>query len=298
MRKKSLAAPSRRTITIFVTAAVATVALVLLARWLRTLPAVADFIATYPGQAPLPDNAPVGLPAWLGWQHFFNAFFLLLLIKTGWQVRNQSRPPAHWRSKRNRSGPRLSITLWAHLSMNLFWVLNGLIFVSLLFVTGQWMRIVPTTWQVFPNAVSTALQYASLDWPVDNGWVNYNSLQLLTYFVTVFIAAPLAIISGYRMSAAWPGSPGLNKRFPISAARAIHYPVMVYYVIFIVIHVALVFLTGALRNLNHMYAARDDGSWMGFIIFLISVAVMVGGWFASQGIVLRSIASLTGKVSR
>src|SRR5690625_2019832 len=100
------------------------------------------------------------------------------------------------------------------------------------------------------------------------------------------------------MSAAWPGSPGLSKRFPISAARAIHNPVMVYYVIFIVIHVALVFLTAALRNLHHMNAARDHGSWTGFIIILISAAVMVCGWFASQGIVLRPIASLTGKGSR
>ena len=62
-----------------------------------------------------------------------------------------------------------------------------------LFVTGQWMRIVPTSWDVFPNAVSAALQYVSLDWPTENGWVNYNALQLLAYFTTVFIAAPLAI---------------------------------------------------------------------------------------------------------
>jgi len=298
LRNKSLAAPARRRIIIFVAAALATVALVLVARWLRTVPAVADFIRAFPGQAPLPGGSPHGLPGWLAWQHFFNAFSIILLIKTGCQARTQTRPPAHWRSKRNRSGPRLSITLWAHLSINLLWIINGLIFVALLFTTGQWMRIVPTSWDVFPHALSTALQYASLDWPVDNGWVNYNGLQLLTYFITVFVAAPLAIVSGYRMSSAWPGGPGLNRRFPVSLARAIHYPVMVYYVIFIVVHVALVFLTGALRNLNHIYAARDDGSWIGFVLFLVSVAVIIGGWFASQGVLLRSIASLTGKVSR
>ena len=74
------------------------------------------------------------------------------------------------------------------------------LFFVLLFVTGQWMRIVPTSWDVFPNALSAALQYVSLDWPTENGWVNYNSLQLLAYFVTVFIAAPLAIVTGMRMS--------------------------------------------------------------------------------------------------
>lgn len=278
--------------------ALAIAALVLAARWLRTLPQVENFIATYPGEASLPSTAPVGIPGWLGWQHFFNAFFLILLIKTGWQFRNQSRPPAHWRSKRNRSGPRLSITLWAHLTLTFGWVVNGLIFFVLLFATGQWMRVVPTTWDVFPHAISSALQYVSLDWPTAAGWVNYNSLQLLAYFVTIFIAAPLAILSGWRMSGAWPASPGLNKKYPISTARKIHFPVMVYYVLFTVAHVALVFLTGALRNLNHMYGARDDGSWVGFTLFLVSIAVLAGGWFATQGVLLRSLGSLTGKISR
>ncbi|MFP3802940.1 oxidoreductase, partial [Paraburkholderia sp. SIMBA_027] len=72
-------------------------------------------------------------------------------------------------------------------------MLNGLIFIVLLFATGQWLRIVPTNWDVFPNALSAGLQYASLNWPLENGWNNYNRLQLLTYFLTVFIAAPLAI---------------------------------------------------------------------------------------------------------
>lgn len=298
MRKISRSGPARRAITIVVISTIAVVALILIARWLRTLPQITNFIATYPGQAPLPENAPVGLPGWLGWQHFFNAFFLILLIKTGWQFRNQSRPPAHWRSKRNRSGPRLSITLWAHLILTIGWVVNGIIFFVLLFTTGQWMRIVPTTWEVFPHALSSALQYISLDWPVVDGWVSYNGLQVLTYFVTVFIAAPLAILSGWRMSGSWPASPALNRKYPISLARKIHYPVMVFYVIFTVGHVALVFLTGALRNLNHMYGARDDGSWVGFALFLVSVAVLAGGWFASQGVLLRSLASFTGKVSR
>ena len=30
----------------------------------------------------------------------------------------------------------------------------------------------------------------TLDWPVETGWVNYNSLQQIMYFVVVFIAAP------------------------------------------------------------------------------------------------------------
>ena len=37
---------------------------------------------------------------------------------------------------------------------------------TLLFSTDQWKRLVPTSWEVFPNAVSTALQYLSLQLPL------------------------------------------------------------------------------------------------------------------------------------
>jgi thiosulfate reductase cytochrome b subunit len=286
-------------------ALVALVLVVLLARWMTDLPAVRSFLADYPGHSELPGSAPVGFPAWLGWQHFLNAFFLLLIIRTGWQVRTTTRPSGHW--TRNNKGliktknppTKITLELWFHLTLDALWVLNGLVFAVLLFATGQWMRIVPTSWDVIPNALSAALQYASLDWPTENGWVNYNALQLLTYFATVFIAAPLAFISGIRTSPAWPKkATALNKAYPMELARAIHFPVMIYFVAFIAVHIFLVLATGALRNLNHMYGASDGEGWLGFWIFLASVVVMVAAWFLARPIFLRPIASLMGKVSR
>lgn len=281
------------------------VLVVLVARLLVGLPAVASFLATYPGQSELPDNAPVGFPAWLAWQHFLNAFFLLLIIRTGWQVRTTTKPSGHWTRNnkgviRTKNAPtKITLELWFHLTLDALWVLNGLVFAVLLFATGQWTRIVPTSWDIFPNALSAALQYASLDWPTEDGWINYNALQLLAYFATVFIAAPLAFITGLRMSSAWPKkAQGLNKAYPIEWARAVHFPVMVYFVAFIVVHVFLVLATGALRNLNHMYGVRDDDTWFGFWVFLASVAMMVAAWFLARPIFLRPIASLMGKVSR
>ncbi|HPU04353.1 MAG TPA: cytochrome b/b6 domain-containing protein, partial [Rhodoglobus sp.] len=173
---------------------------VLIARWLVGLDGVKDFLTTYPGETELPETAPVGIPTWLAWQHFFNVFFMVLIVKTGWQVRTQKRPPASWTPKWQPGGRKISLTLWTHQSLDLLWLTNGLIYIVLLFATGHWLRIVPTSWEVVPNALSAALQYASLDWPTENGWVNYNSLQLIAYFATVFIAAPLAIITGVRMS--------------------------------------------------------------------------------------------------
>ncbi len=285
---------------------------VLFVRWFISLDFMRDFMTTYPGESHLPEGAPVGSPAWLGWQHFFNMFLIVLIIRSGWQVRTQARPPATW--VRNNEGliktkgtpKRISINLWSHFAFDSLWVTNGVIFIVLLFVSGQWMRVVPTSWDVIPNAISAGLQYVSLDWPTDNGWVNYNSLQLIAYFMTIFIAAPLAVITGARMSGAWPArATRLNKLYPVEWARAIHLPVMLYFVFFIFIHVVLVFATGALRNLNHMYAAQGslDGvqyadNWTGFWIFFASLVVVIGGVIAARPLVFAPIAGLMGKVGR
>ncbi len=271
-----------------------------LTRWFIGLEFMQDFMATYPGETHLPEGAPVGLPAWLGWQHFFNAFLIVLIIRSGWQVRTEQRPPAYWTPRWSKDGKRrISLNLWFHQSLDLLWFANGVIFVILLFATGQWMRVVPTSWEIVPNAISAGLQYLSLDWPLENGWVNYNSLQVLAYFVTIFIAAPLAALTGVRMSGLWPKqATTLSRIYPVEWARAVHFPVMLYFVAFIVVHVALVFLTGALRNLNHMYTARDAGDWLGFLVFVVSVVVIAAAWIAARPSVLAPIAGLFGKVGR
>lgn len=294
-----------KAVWVILAALVVLLVLVLVARWLRELPAVQSFITDYPGRSELPEAAPTGLPGWLGWQHFLNGFFIVLIIRSGWQVRTTARPEGNWTRNnrgllRTKNTPtKISLNLWFHLSLDALWVLNGTIFVVLLVAAGQWMRVVPTSWDLFPNALSAVLQYASLDWPVENGWVNYNSLQLLTYFITIFIAAPLALITGLRMSGAWPkNSKKLNKIYSMQVARGVHLAVLFYYVTFVIVHVTLVLATGALNNLNHMYAARDDGSWVGFGIFAASLVVMIGAWFLAKPIFLRPIASLTGSVTR
>ncbi|WOF22855.1 cytochrome b/b6 domain-containing protein [Microbacterium betulae] len=279
---------------------VAASAAVLVARWLLTLEPLRDFVAAYPGHAPLPEGAPVGIPGWLGWQHFMNAFLMVLIVRSGWQVRTERRPAAYWSPRRPKDGTRrISLTLWFHQSLDLLWVVNGVVFVVLLFATGQWMRVVPTSWEILPNAASALLQYLSLDWPTENGWVNYNALQVLAYFTTIFVAAPLAAVTGIRMSGLWPSTARrLTRLYPVELARAIHFPVMLYFVVFIVVHVSLVLATGALRNLNHMYGGQDAVNWTGFWIFSASLVVIAAAWLAARPVVLAQIARLSGEVGR
>lgn len=272
-------------------------AAIAIVRALCSLPFMQDFLTTYPGEYHLPAGAPVGIPGWIGWQHFFNVFLMTLIIRSGLRVRSEKRPTAFWTPRGNPKG-KISLTLWFHQGLDLLWIINGVIFVVLLFVTGQWMRIVPTSWDVFPNALSAALQYVSFDWPTENGWVNYNSLQQLAYFTIVFLAAPVAIATGFRMSGLWPKkAEGLSKAYPIEIARAVHFPTMLFFTAFIVVHVALVLLTGMLRNLNHMFAAQDAVTWTGFWVFVLSLVVIAGGWAAARPLVLAPIAKMFGQVS-
>lgn len=280
------------------------VVVVLCARALRELPGVQSWLAIYPGTVPLPDSAPVGFPAWANWQHFLNSFFLLFIFRTGWQLRQAKRPSVFWTRTtgpfRTKNPPiRIGMPLWFHLSIDALWVLNGIVFYVLLFSTGQWVRLVPRTWDIIPNVVSAGLQYASLNWPVENGWVNYNALQLLAYFATVFIAAPLALATGIRLA---PGFAArlrpLDKLVPLRVTKTVHWIVMLYFIAFTIVHVALVLTTGALRNLNHMYAGRDDESWWGLGIFAVSLVVMTVCWMLARPSLLAAIAGRTGTIRR
>lgn len=292
------------------------------AKGLRGMTAVQDFIARNPGTVVSADalNHP-GLPIWVGVQHFFNLFLLIFIIRSGLQIlsehprlywtrhstpgrdwfRIQKPVPADplWTAKQDSislpaqiglPGIRHSIGLarWWHLGVDILWLLNGAVFYVLLFTTGQWRHIVPTSWSVIPNAVSVGIQYLSLQWPVENGWVAYNSLQLIAYFVTVFIAAPLALLTGLGMSPALSTRlKPISRLLSIQVARSLHFLVMVWFLLFITIHVALVFTTGLLRNLNHIYAGRDASDWVGFAIFAASMVVVVVGWVAATPFTLR-----------
>ncbi|UXA08073.1 molybdopterin-dependent oxidoreductase [Mycobacterium sp. SMC-2] len=296
------------------------VAGVAIGKGLHNMPAVQAFIQRYPGTDSR--GVPPGMHAWEGWTHFFNLFLMTFIIRSGIQIlcdhprlyfsRNCTPgkdewlrvgppvPEGYWTANDDTvalpgqfglPGFRHSIGLarWWHLGTDVLWLLNGLVFYVLLFTTGQWRHLVPMSWDVFPNAASVAIQYLSLDWPAnDNGWVAYNGMQLLAYFTVVFIAAPAALITGLGMSPALSMRlTVISKRLSIQAARSLHFLVLVFFLFFILVHVTLVFATEALRNLNHMFASRDDTGWIGFGVFCVAMVVTAVGWVAATPVTIR-----------
>lgn len=255
---------------------------------------------------------PTGFPAWLRVTHYVNFLFLVLLIRSGLQILadhprlywNVHCTPGEewarftpvavpadrpWTSKddsRHLSpwiglpGSRHTVGMarhWHFLSI-LFWVGNGLAFLVLLFVTGQWRRLVPTSWQVVPDAWAVWVHYATLHLPPEpNGFYHYNALQQLAYFGVVFVLAPLAILTGPSMSPALTNRFAWYPRLPGNrqVGRSLHFMVMCAFVVFLVGHVTMVAITGLVRNMNHIVVGTDDGRMTGVYLGLVGVGVIV-----------------------
>ena len=252
-----------------------------------------------------------GFPVWLRVAHYVNFLFLFLLIRSGlqilmdhprlywnvhctpntewirftsievptdrvWTAKDDARPLSPWIGL---PGYRHTIGMarhWHFISL-LFWVGNGAIFVILLFGTGQWRRLVPTSWRILPDAWNVFVHYATFHaFPEMDGFYHYNAMQQLAYFTAVFILAPMSIMTGLSMS------PALTNRFPWfpklpgnrQIGRSLHFLAMCGFVVFIVSHVAMVILTGFVRNMNHIVVGTNDSRPIGLYLGLFGIGVV------------------------
>ena len=294
---------------------------VFLARWLRALPDIQEFILKFPGTGDFALPVHDGFPLWLRTAHWLNAFVMMFIIRSGIQIladhprlyldpgctpgrewfrlRGPVPMDREWTAKEDSvslpgwlglPGIRHSVGLarWWHFSLDLVWLVNGLVFFALLFSTAQWQRIVPVSWTVLPHALSTALQYLSLDFPPPSGWERYNGLQMLAYFSAVFIASPLAAITGILQA------PSIAARLHLATgwfnrqvARTLHFLVLLFFLAFVAGHVFMVFATDPLNNLNHMIRGMDDASWSGALGFALLFFGAAVAWLAASPLTLR-----------
>lgn len=260
----------------------------------------------------LDSAASQGFPAWLRVTHYVNFLFVILLIRSGLQIL-MDHPRLYWNVHCTPGTEWLRVTpldvptdrVWTakddaryltpwiglpgdrhtigmarhwHFLSVLFWVGNGIVYVGLLFGTGQWRRLVPTSWQIVPDAWAYFVHYATFHLPPEsNGFDHYNPLQQLGYFGVVFVLAPLAILTGLSMSPAltnrfkwFPNLPG-NRQ----VGRSIHFLVMCAFVVFIVIHVTLVALTGFAQNMNHIVIGVQNTNPLGVFLGLLGIGMVV-----------------------
>jgi sulfoxide reductase catalytic subunit YedY len=101
-------------------------------------------------------------------------------------------------------------------------------------------------------------------------------LQQLTYAAVVFLLAPFMLATGAAMS------PSIEARFPWyirlfggrQAARSLHFLSMLAFVLFIIVHVALVFIVHFQDNIRSIVFGSPQGN-LGFAITIAVVAMLV-----------------------
>lgn len=257
-------------------------------------------------------------PFWLRASHLINFVLIGMLLRSGWEMlsslprlwwRNDCAPGTEWLRFTRRKLPkeegvytslmdekslsplvalpgRENIGLgrhWHGLSVML-WVLNGLVYVTLLFATGLWRRIVPTSWDVFPQAWESMKIYAGFGVPDISHYTPYDPLQMLTYTAVIFLLAPLFILTGVAMA------PAIRSRYPWyvklwgghQGARSLHFICMVLMSGFILMHVGLVFLVHREHNLVHMVFGDVDTARyaQAFVIIIAVIVAVVLFWIA------------------
>ena len=255
---------------------------------------------------------PIGFPVWLRLAHFVNLLLMVLLVRSGisilmdhprlywsnhcsldsewirftpvvvprdrvWTAKDDSRYISPWIAL---PGFRHTIGIarhWHFLSA-FFWFLNGAIFVTLLFCTNQWKRLVPTDLGIFFDAWKVMVHYATFHMPVEpDGFYKYNPLQQLSYFGIVFIVAPVSILTGLAMS---PAIDNWARWYPAmfggrQAARSIHFLALCSYLAFLVPHVGMVVITGLCRNMNHIVMGTDDTDPAGLMVFIGGIGLIL-----------------------
>ncbi len=292
------------------------------AKGLRHTPSVQQFIAAYPGTDLRADRGDyLGLPAWARWQHFFNLFFMLFILRSGLQILSD-HPRLYW--TRHCTPGRDWFRIPKPVPADPLWTAKQ----DSISLPGQgrparrpaFDRAGPLVAPRDEHAVAAqradllpaAVPHPAVETPGPDqldgvpqrrlrgravavaGLADRERLGSLQraatagLLVTVFVAAPLALITGLGMS------PALSTRFKrisrvlsIQTARSLHFLIFAWFLLFILTHVSLVFTTGLLTNLNHINSGRNDNSWLGFWIFAGWMAVVVAAWVAATPVTLR-----------
>ncbi len=277
------------------------------------------YIAPSPASIEGAVTGPHGFPAWIRWCHYFNLFFLFMLMRSGVSIlmdhprlyfNDHCTPGTEWirftpirvpstrlwtaKDDARYISPVFALPGYRHTVgvarswhfINVYgFVLTGFFFVAGLLTSDQWMRLVPTSWSVFVEAWNTFVYYANFHFPPEpNGFYGYNALQQLAYFATIFFMAPLNILTGLAMS------PALVNHFPRytrifggrQGARSIHFLLLAGFIAFVVAHVTLVVLTGFQRNMNHIVLGTDDFRPDGMILGLIGIAIVILSWVVAH----------------
>lgn len=233
-------------------------------------------------------------PLWIIVTHFLNILFMLMMARSGLEILSafpklywidSCFPGREWLRFSKKVFAADSRKLWSsleeeeswsplvalpgrknlglgrhwHLMTVPFWITTGAVYIGLLFASGYWRTLVPTSWSIFPQAIRDVGTYLHFQYPPLPPNSRFNAIQQLSYFTVVFLLAPLQIATGVAMS------PAVIGRFPWypklfggrQAARSVHFLGLCAFAVFVVMHTTMVVIHG----LPHEFAGMVLGSY-------------------------------------
>ncbi len=141
-------------------------------------------------------------------------------------------------------------------------ILTGLLYTVSILSTGHFQKnLLPEradlSWRSFSTTIASHLRFER---PSEQEAWSYNLLQRLTYLFVIFVLFPLVIWTGLAMS------PSFVSAFPLTvnllggqqSARTIHFFVSLFLLLFVLVHVVMVWFAGFRGRMRAMITGRAD----------------------------------------
>lgn len=207
--------------------------------------------------------------------HWINLLALILLLMSGLQILN-AHPMLYWGQYGANADPHWlafpkGVPAWAtiphyqdlatgrrwHFFAAWVFVINGLIYLAAGLIDGHIRRdIAPKAAELTPAHLAKDIgDHLRLKLP---GGGAYNTLQKLSYLSVIAVLLPLMLLTGLTMS------PGFNAVAPVmldlfggrQSARSLHFICANLIVLFVAVHVIMVFVAGAVSGIGSMITGR------------------------------------------
>lgn len=142
-----------------------------------------------------------------------------------------------------------------------FLVVTGLVYVILGLLTGHFQKhIWPKLKELTPSQLFRDIrEHIKMKIAPPTGGPQYGILQKIAYMSIIFISLPMAIITGFTMS------PAITAAFPFlleifggyQTARTIHFFTSIGLEIFLVMHIAMIILSGFKQQVRYMTIGKQ-----------------------------------------
>jgi thiosulfate reductase cytochrome b subunit len=137
-------------------------------------------------------------------------------------------------------------------------VLNGLVYLTYSFGAGHLRRDLLPSLPQLKGIGHDIYQHVRLRFPQGDEARHYNVLQKLAYLAVVLVILPLVVLTGLTMS------PAIDAAFPFlldvfggrQSARTIHFLCAFSIVVFVLVHIVMVLISGVWNNLRSMITGR------------------------------------------